>query len=565
MAMQVISSNNQIDIEQHFKVVAGPGAGKTTFLVNHIRNVLTNSERLGVNRKVACITYTNVGVDTLVDRVKDERDNIEISTIHSFLFVHVVKPYLFLISDKYGLNPSMFDSPFEHIFSNGFFRSTNLPTRFRVQESEMKKVFWEINGETCILRLPNRNRNVQQYHNSLLRYKTAFWEKGIMHYDDILAFAWEIVNKDSSVLRILRAKFPYFFIDEFQDTSPIQSAILKLIANEETIVGVIGDEAQSIYSFQGASMQQFIDFTLPNINEFVIPDNHRSTLQIISVLNTIRGSITQTSPEAKAGDLPKIIVGDSIAALEECERLWGEKNVVSLSYMVPTANAMRKRVPVESAANNIIEELFSVDSNRDRKKVIISVIKSVEFAKQNLFNDAIKELSRHFRNQDLFKGHKSALIFIKSYLNLYNEISNETLWQLYERLQASSIVSLSRIRESKTAEMTRVEAFYKETSYKDLALTIRLLKDASLHRTIHKAKGDEFNNVLVIVKGRFGNRYNEERDLAFLLNPELNSLEEHRVNYVACSRAKENLIINVPELSQEASDTLATYFDISSV
>src|SRR5690554_6540361 len=116
MAMQVISANNQIDIEQHFKVVAGPGAGKTTFLVNHIRNVLADSVRLGVNRKIACITYTNFRVDTLVDRVEDERDNIEISTIHSFLFVHVVKPYLFLINDKYSLNPSKFDSPLEHIF-----------------------------------------------------------------------------------------------------------------------------------------------------------------------------------------------------------------------------------------------------------------------------------------------------------------------------------------------------------------------------------------------------------------------------------------------------------------
>ena len=564
MAMQVISANNQIDIEQHFKVVAGPGAGKTTFLVNLIRNVLANSERLGINRKVACITYTNVGVDTLVDRVGDAKDNIEISTIHSFLFVHVVKPYLFLISDKYGLNPSKFDSPFEHIFSNGYFRNTNLPNRFNVQESEMKKVFWEINDETCILRLPNRNRNVLQYHNSLLKYKTAFWEKGIMHYDDILAFAWEIVNLDSSVLRILRAKFPYFFIDEFQDTSPIQSEILKLIADEETIVGVIGDEAQSIYSFQGASMQQFNDFTLPNINEFIIPDNHRSTLQIIAVLNTIRSSITQTSPNGKSGDLPKIIIGDSITALEECERLLGDKNVVSLSYMVPTANAMRKRVPVESVSNNIIEELFNVD-NRDRKKLIISVIKSIEFAKQNLFNYAIKELSRHFQNQDLFKGHKLALMFIKCYLNIYDEISNETLWQLYERLQASPLISLPRIRESKTAEMTNVEAFYKGTSYKDLALTIRLFKDASLHRTIHKAKGDEFNNVLVIIKGKFGNRYNEERDLAFLLNPDLNNLEEHRVNYVACSRAKENLIVNIPELSKEASDKLKIYFNISSV
>ena len=69
--MQVITANTEIEIEKHFKVVAGPGAGKTKFLVNHIKNVLTNSVRLGKNRKVACITYTNVGVDALIDRIED--------------------------------------------------------------------------------------------------------------------------------------------------------------------------------------------------------------------------------------------------------------------------------------------------------------------------------------------------------------------------------------------------------------------------------------------------------------------------------------------------------------
>ncbi len=75
----------------------GPGAGKTRFLVNHVKNVLTNSNRFSRNKKIACITYTNVGVDTLVSRIEDEKDHLEISTIHSFLFTHVVKPYLFLL------------------------------------------------------------------------------------------------------------------------------------------------------------------------------------------------------------------------------------------------------------------------------------------------------------------------------------------------------------------------------------------------------------------------------------------------------------------------------------
>ena len=562
MVMQLITADTLIDTEQHFKVVAGPGAGKTRFLVNHMKNVLKNSGRLSVNKRIACITYTNVGVDTLLDRVKDEKDHIEISTIHGFLFTHIVKPYLFLLADKFGINPAKFDSPFEHIFAKGYFIKTDLPKRY-VSENEMrKKIYWELDGDDCVLRIRDK-QNI--YHKSLLKYKSSFWEKGIMHYDDILAFAWVIINTDENILRIIRAKFPYFFIDEFQDTSPIQTAIVKEISKKETIIGVIGDEAQSIYSFQGASMKQFIDFKLPAISEYVIKDNYRSTKEILDVLKIMRGDLKQVNPKNKIGLLPKILIGDSIKALDECENIFGEKKVVSLSYMVPTANAMRKRINVDSPANKVIEELFSSDGDRNRKKIMISVIKSLEYARQALFNDAIKELSHHFKMQDEYKGQKSALVLIKSFLNLYEDIIQENLWSLYQKVLASTLVTFTPIRENKKGNPSKVETFYKNTQYKELALTIRLIKDESIHRTIHKAKGDEFDNVLVIVKGQYGNKYKEERDLSFLLSPDLINLEEHRVYYVACSRAKENLIINLPEMTKEVNDKLKVYFDISSV
>lgn len=556
--MQIIKADTKIDIEQHFKVIAGPGAGKTRFLVNHVKNVLTNSCRLSRNRKIACITYTNVGVDTLIRRIEDEKDHLEISTIHSFLFTHVVKPYLFLIKEKYNLDPAKIENPFEHIFSKGYYSQTDLPRRY-VSEKDMKGVYWEISGNECNLRIRNKNNS---YHKSLIKYKTFFWKKGIMHYDDILAFAWEIINKDSNVLRVLRAKFPYFFIDEFQDTSPIQTQIVKKIAAQETIVGVIGDTAQSIYSFQGASMQQFIDFTLPSLSEYQIEDNWRSTNQIIKVLNSIRTDLEQASPENKNGNTPKILVGNSIQALEYCDDLLGKDKVVTLSYMVPTANAMRKRIDIDNPSNILVEEHFSVDSNSKRKRLIISSIKAIEFARQQLFSDAIKELSYYFRKQDDFKGQKISLTFLKDSLNKYSTITNMTLWDYYQSLSKNPFISISKVREGKNGNMTDIESFYKKTTYKDIALSIRLLKDESIHRTIHKAKGDEFDNVLVVVKGRFGRQYVETRDLAFLLTPDLTENEDHRVNYVACSRAKENLLINVPELSDDSKQVLTDKFEI---
>lgn len=86
MASSIIQSDGRIDIESPFCVKAGPGAGKTHWLVEHVRNVLANSKRLEHIRKIACITYTNIGVETIQDRLSVSADRVEVMTIHSFLY-----------------------------------------------------------------------------------------------------------------------------------------------------------------------------------------------------------------------------------------------------------------------------------------------------------------------------------------------------------------------------------------------------------------------------------------------------------------------------------------------
>jgi len=92
------------DIENNFKVQAGPGAGKTYWLVNHIKNVLKNSKRLQKTRKIACITYTNISVNTINERLGNYSEQVEVSTIHSFLYSNVFKPYIRFIADRYELD-----------------------------------------------------------------------------------------------------------------------------------------------------------------------------------------------------------------------------------------------------------------------------------------------------------------------------------------------------------------------------------------------------------------------------------------------------------------------------
>lgn len=90
------------DVEHHFRVAAGPGAGKTHWLVAHIKNVAKVGKRLTPCSKVAVISYTNVAVREIIGRLDTVADAADVSTIHSFLYRNVVRPYLHLLKDPLG-------------------------------------------------------------------------------------------------------------------------------------------------------------------------------------------------------------------------------------------------------------------------------------------------------------------------------------------------------------------------------------------------------------------------------------------------------------------------------
>src|SRR5699024_11928038 len=72
----------------------------------------------------------------------------------------------------------------------------------------------------------------------------------------LIYFSYKIIEEYPFVLEVLRKKSPYFFIDEFQDSNPVQVRLVENLAHEETTIGIIGDKAQSIYEFQGARSEE---------------------------------------------------------------------------------------------------------------------------------------------------------------------------------------------------------------------------------------------------------------------------------------------------------------------
>ncbi len=563
--IEITSDSKLTEIEQHFRVSAGPGAGKTHWLCEHIKNVLHHSTRLEKTRKIACITYTNIAVETILSRLGTSAERAEVSTIHSFLYKHVIKPYAPFIAAEYGLNISEVDGHDDTILSNfGFINDWKIRTaQQRIREDHLiLKAFhaikWKFDASGDLVAATDYPHKVGNYaikKSSYLDYKKMAWEKGILHHDDVLFFSFQIIKKFPFVLEILRSKFPYIYIDEFQDSSPIQVEIFRNVGLKESKIGIIGDQAQSIYKFQGADPTQFMLFILPGMIDYIMKENRRSTNEIIDVLNIVRKDITQEKYRNESDSKPLIIVGDIVDASQKIRNLCPDEPVYSLSRDNITANLMKKQISGFYDAK-LFEKLADDDKsgsvNKYRSTIVAICIKAVEYAKEGKFKDAIKEMQKEFKTKtDPTIGIRKSLDFIVLLLSNYETYKNGSLYTFFTFVKQNIKPEISDLRKGSA------KSFYDNHTYQQMALCVKIPEDLSRDKTIHKAKGDEFANVLLILP--------EEKDLSFLLSPDTQNNEEHRINYVAISRAKNKLFIFVPSLDATNKALLEPNFEIETL
>ncbi len=351
MAVKFIKSDDNIEIDKPFSVKAGPGAGKTYWLVQHVRNVLANSKRLDHIRKIACITYTNVGVETIQDRLSTSADRVEVSTIHTFLYENIVGPYLHFIAKEEGFALTKLKVVDDTVLTGlGVINELISKTRKgylynnenKIREAILNARWTWISSDWVFrTKYPIRVGKYSVPQVILNEYKKYAWEHGVMHYDDVLYFANKLILKYPFIAQVIGAKYPYIFLDEFQDSTPLQVEILKKIAaSSNTIIGVIGDTAQAIYGFAGADPQLFTGFSLPNMVSYEIQRNRRSSKEIISFLNKIRTDLSQVPVEERSTKKPILYVGSNLNAYAAFKTDCGGE-VTTLSYANVTSNVFR--------------------------------------------------------------------------------------------------------------------------------------------------------------------------------------------------------------------------------
>ena len=579
---KVIDSGDLLDdTEHHFRVFAGPGAGKSYWLVKHIQSVIRSSQRLSPSARIACISYTNVAADEIRSRLGDYSDRVEVSTIHSFLYRNVVKPYLHLFKKQNGDPVVAYHLVKRH--------DEHRPSYLKVREwlkaigqerllyveqarhtlfGKLRTLAWkrqDADGEWLLepLNFVQIGPKLRQVFSNdhLKTYKSLYWEDGIIDHEDILYFAHRILADYDVAVQCLSARFRYLFIDEFQDTHPVQTRMVERFAEHGTVVGVVGDAQQSIYGFFGAMPDHFCDFSLDPHKNYRIAKNRRSTKRIIRLLNHVRSDgLEQVCHRQEDGESVRLFCGEIEAAISRTEQLLPSGS---------TFETLTRKNDEASRVRNWTNEDESIAwrncnaADSERSMFLEGVIAAAELGSHQHFALAlgglVRTITKRGKLRELLRSSRIlpelacrgvAVALLEFLLTNYSRLSRGSVLAAYEEM--SEYLTEQHDVSLKGVQKGKFYAFAASTTWATLASGVRPSEETRRVRTIHKAKSAEWDNVLVWFAQAA--RIEHILDPFGKVSPE--ELEERRVTYVALSRAQERLFIVVPKLSQSAEKGL---------
>ena len=567
--LEIDSGTFLTDIERHFRVMAGPGAGKTYWLVNHIKQVVARSKRLSPASRIACISYTNVAVHEIVTQLGSAATKVDASTIHSFLYRNVVRPYLHLLRD--GDQPlvafTSVDGHDEHHPSytivDEWLRSIGqakiLQKTFEGQrdilKDKLRQLVWQRPGDGVWTLGPRTLDRMGKMLNAictsanLIDYKRRYWSLGIVDHEDILYFAHRILEEHPLVCQCLSARYRYLFIDEFQDTLPIQTNVVQWLAGAGTVVGVIGDAEQSIYGFLDAHPQHFLSFSLPDYLDMTMHHNRRSTRRIISILDHLRSDgLRQHCFRELDGQPVTVYIGDvdrSLAAIR------ADLPPDAVLHVLTRKNKDAHRVRSALAPGTVEPWESFYDADDERARFMEHVIAATELAKRGQYALAHREVAQIIGRKgrvrrplkcdmDVSDVHRKgiAVTVLQEFLTNHATIFAGTLLQAYVRCGDCITVAYPAVTLI-TAKAGKFKTFAEATPYAHLSGSVRLQEEVRHVRTIHQAKGSEGDNIAV---------YFEDADrVRHITQPSTTPAdEEKRLTYVALSRARDRLFLCIP-------------------
>lgn len=581
-------------------IVAGAGTGKTRTLVHRVAYLIDS----GVDpRSILLLTFTRRSAEEMLRRASLLIDNrcsqVAGGTFHSFANL-VLREF----GRRIDLLPSFTildraDSEDAIALLRNQMGLNTKEKRFPRKQTVGEIFSMAVNKQTTVEELIDEDYphlyesldDLVRLHERYIKYKAA---QTLVDYDDLLTKLKDLLANHEEARHRLSQIYRYIMVDEYQDTNPLQSRIVRLLATDHDNVAVVGDDAQSIYSFRGADFRNIMDFptAFPGTRIIKLEENYRSTQPILNLTNEIIARAAERYEKRLftskgEGEKPVLVQADS----EQMQSRFVCQKILELH---------EEGVPLWDMAVLFRSSFHSFDLEIELTRNNIPFVKRGGF--QFMETTHIKDLLAHLRilanPQDSISWNRVLMLIegvgaqasqkiIKWLLDGSHPVERLRSYDAKGKV-AQGLKMLAQVFQvASEAEQPVEQAQYLLQYYlpilkhnhpedhpkrmKDLEhfqgiieryrSLDRLLSDMALEppndsvagvlavdpdegplilSTIHSAKGLEWHSVFIIwaLEGRFPSLYNisSTDDLE----------EERRLLYVAATRAKENLFISYP-------------------
>ena len=277
-------------------IIAGAGSGKTKVLTTRIAHLMAN----GVDAfKILALTFTNKAAREMKERVEkilgnQESNNLYIGTFHA-VFARILRAEATRIG--YPSSFTIYDTDDAKSVLKTVINELNLDDKMykpsvvynRISAAKNALITSEEYANDFGLQQEDARANRPAIAQIYTAYAKRCFKNGAMDFDDLLLQFYLILKHHPEALHKYQHKFNYIMIDEYQDTNPAQYEIIKLLGAMHENVCVVGDDAQSIYSFRGATIENILLFKkdYDDVKVVKLEQNYRSTKQILNVANQV--------------------------------------------------------------------------------------------------------------------------------------------------------------------------------------------------------------------------------------------------------------------------------------
>ena len=277
-------------------VIAGAGSGKTRVLTCKIAYLLMN----GISPyNVLALTFTNKAAREMKSRIarivdEDTARRLWMGTFHS-IFSRILRRE----ADKFGYRSdfTIYDAQDSKNLIKAIIKEKELDDKIYKPASVQARISKAKNALiTPELYVKDREMVANDRFHRLDRISdiySAYWNRcrtsGVLDFDDLLLYTHLLFKDHPEIIERYRNQFRFILVDEYQDTNAVQHEIVRQLAEEHRRVCVVGDDAQSIYSFRGATIGNILNFqkTYPESKLFKLEQNYRSTKIIVNAANSL--------------------------------------------------------------------------------------------------------------------------------------------------------------------------------------------------------------------------------------------------------------------------------------